>query len=208
MINKIKFETSIIETIAQIITIKLNNKLNKEGLAFMKMKLGVEILVINLIKALILLVVAAQFNLLKEATFMSLVFASVRRSGFGLHARSSVVCTLITLIMFVGGSYISQYIKLGNHEVFAIFIVLNLMLYKYAPADTEKHPILGEKLRKKLRKETVSVGLFFMIITLVIQNQLAKSLIILAISFEVISILPITYKTFNRGYKNYERYEK
>lgn len=208
MISKIKSETNVIDILAETITNKLNNKLNKEGLALIKMKLGIEILLINTSKILILLVVAAQCNLLKEAIFMSLVFGSIRRSAFGLHARSSVVCTLITLMVFVGGPYISQYVKLNNYQVFGIFTVLNLMLYKYAPADTEKHPILGKNLRKKLRKETVSMGIILMIITLIIQYPLVKSLIILAVSFEVISILPITYKTFNRGYRNYEQYEK
>lgn len=208
MINKIKCERNIIEMLAEIIIIKLNSKLNKEGLALTKMKFGMEVLLINLSKALVLFLVGAQLNLLKETIFMTLVFGSVRKSAFGLHAKSSIVCTIVTLLMFVGGSYIGHYLNLNNYEIALIFTLFNILLYKYAPADTEKHPLISEKLRKKLRKETVSTGILLMIITVIIPSQLIKSLIVLSVGFEVINILPITYKIFNRRYRNYEQYEK
>lgn len=208
MINKIKCERNIIETLSEIIIIKLNSKLNKEGLALTKMKFGMEVLLINLSKALVLFLVGAQLNLLKETIFMTLIFGSVRKSAFGLHAKSSIVCTIVTLLMFVGGSYIGHYLNLNNYEIALIFTLFNILLYKYAPADTEKHPLISEKLRKKLRKETVSTGILLMIITVIIPSQLIKSLIVLSVGFEVINILPITYKIFNRRYRNYEQYEK
>lgn len=208
MINKIKCERNIIEMLAEIIIIKLNSKLNKEGLALTKMKFGMEVLLINLSKALVLFLVGAQLNLLKETIFMTLIFGSVRKSAFGLHAKSSIVCTIVTLLMFVGGSYIGHYLNLNNYEIALIFTLFNILLYKYAPADTEKHPLISEKLRKKLRKETVSTGILLMIITVIIPSQLIKSLIVLSVGFEVINILPITYKIFNRRYRNYEQYEK
>lgn len=208
MINKIKCERNIIEKLSEIIIIKLNSKLNKEGLALTKMKFGMEVLLINLSKALVLFLVGAQLNLLKETIFMTLVFGSVRKSAFGLHAKSSIVCTIVTLLMFVGGSYIGHYLNLNNYEIALIFTLFNILLYKYAPADTEKHPLISEKLRKKLRKETVSTGILLMIITVIIPSQLIKSLIVLSVGFEVINILPITYKIFNRRYRNYEQYEK
>ncbi|WP_201782032.1 accessory gene regulator B family protein [Pseudobacteroides cellulosolvens] len=202
------FETNITEKLANILTLKLNKHLKKEGLEFMKMKLGVEIVFINITKFIVVFTVAALLNLLKEALFMCLIFGSVRRSGFGLHAKNSTVCTLVTLLMFIGGSYISYSIKLNNYFVFGMFLLLNLLLFKYAPGDTENHPILGKKTREKLRKQTVTVGILLMILAMIIPSQLIKSLITLSVSYEVISILPITYKILNRGYKNYEKYER
>lgn len=208
MLNKAKYKQSLTERLAEGITSKFNRQLNKEGLELVKMKLGLEILLINITKFLIVFITAAQLNLLKEALFMSLVFASVRRTAFGLHAKNSIVCTIVSLAMFVAGPYVCQYIKLDNYTVFGIFTGMNLILYKYAPADTESHPILGKKLRKKLRKETVLTGTLLMLIALIIPSQQVKALITLAVAFEVISILPIIYKLLNRRYKNYEKYER
>ncbi len=208
MIIKQILEANLTEKLANAVTVKLNRHLKKEGLELMKMKLGVEIIFINVTKFLIVFTAAALFGLLKEALFMSLIFGSVRKSAFGLHAKNSIVCTLVTFLMFVGGSYISHSIKLNNYLILLIFTVLNILLFKYAPADTENHPILGRKLRKKLRKEAVTVGILLMCLAMIVSNQLIKSLIVLSVGYEVISILPITYKILNRGYKNYEKLER
>lgn len=186
---------------------RFNTKVKKEGLELEKMKLGLEILFINISKLIIVFLIASHFNLLKEALFMIVVFGSIRSTAFGLHAKSSMVCTLITSMMFVAGPYVSYHIKLDNYVVLAAFIIMTFCCYKYAPADTENHPILGEKLRLKLRKKTVLKSLFFMVITLIVKIQVIKTMIVLAIGFNVISILPITYKILNRRYNNYEKYE-
>jgi accessory gene regulator B len=196
------------EKIAEIIIVKTNNHLKKEGIELQKMKLGLEIILINLSKFIVIFVVAAYFNLLKETLFMSVIFGSIRRNAFGLHAKNSIVCTIISLIMFVFGACLGYQIRLNNYMVFIIFTAISILLYKYAPGDTENHPILGAKLRNKLRKQSVVTGVFLMIIAIVIPINEVKSLITLAASFEVISILPLTYKILNRGYKNYEKYER
>lgn len=208
MINKLKSQTSLTEEFVEKIVMKFNKQLNKEGLELAKMKLGLEIIFINISKFAVIFLVASYFNLLRESLFISFVFGIIRRTAFGLHAQNSMVCTLVTMVMFVAGPYISYYIKLNNYIVLTIFTIMIFLLYRYAPSDTENHPILGEKLRLKLRKETVLKAIFFMIIALIVPNQVIKVMIILAIGFEVISILPITYKILNRGYKNYEKYER
>lgn len=208
MICKTKCQTSLIEKLVERIIKRVNVKVKKEGLELAKMKLGLEILLINISKFFIVFLIAGYFNLLKESLFMTLVFATIRSTAFGLHAKNSIVCTLITTIMFVVGPYVSYHIKLNNYIVLLVFIIMNFCFYKYAPSDTENHPILGENLRLKLKKTTVLKSLLFMVITLIIKIEVIKTMIILAVGFNIISILPITYKILNRGYKNYEKYEK
>ncbi|WP_297420065.1 accessory gene regulator B family protein [Clostridium sp.] len=208
MICKLKGQISITEKLVERIVIRFNTKVKKEGLELAKMKLGLEIFFINIGKFAIVFLIASYFNLLKESLFMSLVFGSIRSTAFGLHAKNSLVCSLITNMMFVAGPYVSYHIKLDNYTVLAAFIIMIFCFYKYAPADTENHPVLGEKLRLKLRKKTVVKSLFFMAITLIVKIQIIKAMIILTLGFNVISILPITYKILNRRYNNYERYER
>ncbi|WP_261830688.1 accessory gene regulator B family protein [Inconstantimicrobium mannanitabidum] len=206
--NVLKSKESLMEILAGKITSKINDKLNKEGIELQKMKLGVEILLINLSKLFILITLSLMMNLLKETILMCLIFAVIRASAFGLHAKSSSVCTIVTLIMFVGGAYVSKYLMLNNYEILIIFTILNILLYKYAPADTESHPLIGADLRKKLKKEAVIKGLFLMAIALLAQNAQLKTMITLAVFEQVVSILPITYKILKRSYDNYGKYEK
>lgn len=208
MKNIFSSKVSIMENLAELITAKLNIYLNKEGLELQKMKLGFEILLINTTKLFIILIAAAKFNLLKESLIMIFVFASIRYNAFGLHAKNSIVCTITSLFFFVFGAYITNYLKFNNYAVFIIFIIINFLLYKYAPADTENHPLLGADLRNKLKFKAVVTGLFFMIIALIIQSSVIKTLITLAAVFEVLLMLPITYFLLKRGYANYEKYER
>ena len=172
------------------------------------MRLGLEIVLLNVSKFFVVFTIAAYLNLFKEALLMIIAFGCIRKSAFGLHAKSSIVCTINTVGMFVGGAYISQYIKINNYVVLSVFLILNLLIYKYAPADTENHPLIGKKLRERLRKQTVVTGIFLMFIALIVPGPSTKMLVTLSVSFAVIKILPITYKILNRGYNNYEKFER
>lgn len=204
---KNKIQTSIMERMAEIITNKINSYLHKEGLELQKMKLGLEILLINISKLIVIFIVAAEFHLLKEAMFMLLIFTSIRKNAFGIHAKNSLICTLVSTTIFIFGSYVSYYIKLNNYIIFIIFIVVNILLYKYSPADTENHPLLGYNLRKKLKKESLITGIVFMAIALLVPINVVKVLIVISAISAVITILPITYNLLKRSYRNYEKYE-
>ena len=140
---KNKIQISLMERLAQIILNNINSYLQKEGLELQKMKLGIEILLINISKLIIIFLVAAVFHLLKRTIFMLLIFTIIRRNTFGLHAKNSFICTLVSLLIFVFGSYLSYYLKFNNYMVFTLFTIINILLYKYAPADTENHPLLS-----------------------------------------------------------------
>jgi accessory gene regulator B len=208
MENNLKNQINLIDRIADSITFKVNTYLNKEGLELEKMKLGFEIVLINVSKLIIIMTIAAMLNLVKETLFMILVFGCIRRSSFGIHAKSSIMCTFTCILMFNFGAYLSHYLNLNNYIVFICFTIINILLFKYAPADTECHPLLGAKLRAKLKREAVLTGISLMVIALIIPIIIVKTLIILSASYAVIIILPVTYKILKRGYNNYEQYER
>ncbi len=208
MENKLSNQVNLIDQLAGCFTSKVNTYMNKEGLELEKMNLGFQILIINISKLIIIMALAAVFNLVKETLFMILVFGCIRKRTFGLHAKSSVVCTITCIAMFNFGSYISQFIKVNNYIVFIVFTIINILLYKYAPADTECHPLLGARLRAKLKKEAVLTGIVLMALALIIPVPIVKTLMTLSAIYAVIIILPITYKILKRRYGNYEKYER
>lgn len=207
MAYNLKSKISFTENMAEVITLKINRQLKKDGLELQKMKLGIEIILINISKFIVILSLAIYFNFLKEVAVMMLCFGSIRRVSFGIHARSSIVCTIISIAQFILGAYLSHYIKINNYIVLAIFLMVNLLLYKYAPADTDNHPLIRKELRDKLKRESVFTGVFLMIIALAIQSKEIQILMVFGAVFQVMNILPLTYKVLNRGYNNYEKYE-
>ncbi|WP_238882233.1 accessory gene regulator B family protein [Clostridium sp. YIM B02551] len=203
-----KRNMNVMERLAEIIILRINKVTNKEGLELQKMKLGMEILLINISKFLIVFFVAFETNLIIEAFIIMIVFAALRSNAFGIHSKSSIVCTITTLLLFVGGGYLSHIFLLSRYIVFLIFMIINVLLYQYAPADTEYHPLLGQAFRKSLRNKAVIIGVTLMVIALIVPSEPIRNLITLASCAEVVSILPITYKVLNRRYRNYEGYEK
>ncbi|MBU3176867.1 accessory gene regulator B family protein [Clostridium estertheticum] len=193
------------------LSIKCANKINKytkkNGLEFEKMKLGIEIFLINISKLLIVISISYILNLFLFTLIIISSFCFIRRTAFGLHAMNSIVCTVVTIAAFVGAPYISKYIMLNNYMVTLLFIISILILYKYAPSDTEARPILGEKLRRNLRRDSLLSGCTLLLLALVIDNRSIKTLITLGTLMECISIHPLIYKICGRRYKNYEKYE-
>ncbi|MBK1809913.1 accessory gene regulator B family protein [Clostridium sp. YIM B02505] len=199
---------TIMEKLADNIAMKINKVIQKDGIELQKVKLGIEILLINISKFILILLISIKLHLVIETTIITIVLWVIRSKAFGLHAKNSIICTITSLMLFVTGGYVSNLMEFNKYLIFCIFIIINIALYMYAPADTEYHPLIGQALRQSLKKRSVITGVILMIIALVSPNYVITNLITLASIFEVLSILPLTYKVLNRRYNNYEQYEK
>ena len=199
---------TIMEKLADNIAMKINKVIQKDGIELQKVKLGIEIFLINISKFMLILLVSIKFHLVIETTIITIVLGVIRSKAFGLHAKNSIVCTITSLMLYVIGGYVSNLLQPSKYIIFCIFVIINICLYMYAPADTEYHPLIGQALRRELKVKAVITGVILMILALISPNYVLTNLITLASVFEVLSILPITYKVMNRRYNNYEQYEK
>ena len=172
-----------------------------------KLFLGVFTLVNNIIKTLFICCVSLILGCLKETIFMILILFSLRLTACGLHAKSNLSCTLISLTTYCGSSLLSSNVPIDKSIAFIICIFLTILLYKYSPADTANRPILYSTTRKKLKLQTLFTSIILLIINIIFQNTKLINLTMFAMLAQVISILPITYKLLKRSYNNYETYE-
>lgn len=205
MKNIIEFD--VIGMCSEIIVKKLNFYMNKDGLEYEKLKLGVDVVVLSVSKIILTLILAIYFDIFFEVLLMSVVHGVVRYNAFGLHSNNSNVCLVLTLAMFILPPILLKSVYLNNYVVLIMFLLFSLLLYKYAPADTENHPLLGAILRKKLRMRTLVCSFIVMILTLLIPIGNFKIFPIISTMYVIIGILPVTYNILKRGYKNYEKYE-
>lgn len=205
-VNLIK--KSLAERIALKLAVKIKKQDETDALHFVKMKYGLEVLIINLSKIILILMMATAIGMLKGTLFIMLSFGFVRCYAFGVHAKGSISCTIITSLCFFIGGYIPKLLNITNYEVFLLFFIAMILLYLYAPADTEARPLLGKKFRTELKRKALLSGSILIILAFCIDDSILKFFVSYGVFCEALTLTPIIYKLFGRGYKNYERYKK
>lgn len=173
-----------------------------------KLYYGVMSVLINIIKTTMILLIAIYLGIFKEILIMTVIVAMIRLTSAGLHAKNNLMCTLTTLITYVGGTFLSVNYSIEFNIAFIICIGLTVLLFIYSPADTENRPIIGKEKRKKLKVQTLVIAIIILAVNLFILNTTIINLTMFAMLFQTISILPCTYKLLKRSWANYEKYEQ
>ena len=201
-------EAKAIYTLSQNLAHWLNRYTNKEGLEFTKMAIGIEVILINISKLVIMYLIAIILGVVVQTLFIHGAYIMIKRYSFGLHALNSTVCTIVSCLLFVAVPWFVFGIMINNVMVLTVFPFIILSMYLYAPADTKARPIIGSKRRSRLKWKAVVSALLLMVITIAIPNESVKLLLTLGAVYQVISILPLTYKILKRSEKNHEQFEK
>lgn len=199
------------EEFTHTVAVKLANRLNVNrnptDIEFTKIVLGIEILLINIPKIAAILCLAALLGILRETLMVFGTFALLRRYASGLHAKKSIVCTLMSVGMFVAVPLVTRTVGIGNHVVALVFAFSNVVFYKFAPADTEARPILGKRKRRSLKYKCLIANNILFILALLSSSENTKLLLSLGVVYGMIAIAPITYKLLGRSRNNYENFE-
>jgi len=178
----------------------------REEIEFQKMVYGVEIILHNVPKFLMMIALSSFFHTLPFTLYTWLPFALLRKYAGGLHAKQSITCSAITIVMFVfipATMYNLQ--TTSNMNIIWLFVSI-LCLYKYAPADTSARPIIGKKKRCHLKKK--SIICFCLISVIVVFTPIPNILPIIGTTYVLLSIHPITYRFFRQRMNNYMMYDK
>ena len=206
MIN-VKAKKVYSEILAKKVTEWIAGETSLNEIEYLKIKLGIESILINISKSLIVFFAAMFFQTLILTILAYVAYVAVRKFSQGLHAKSSVMCTIVSILMFVAVPYMVQNVVIDRLWVFLVGVGTTYLLYKYAPADTEKSPIIDYDVRKQLKWRSVGANIFLMFIALVVYNSMVRTMIVTGVVMQIIMVLPITYKILGRGYNNYEEYE-
>jgi accessory gene regulator B len=173
-----------------------------------KLNYWVQMIYLNVTKVVTILIVAILLNVVIEALIIWFFFAMIKRTAFGIHAKSSLSCTITSVLIFDGGAVIGKFVDLPIYISYIIFIITFIIFILYAPADTEARPLVRVEIRRKFKKRTILTVSILFILAIVFGNNKMSSLLAISAMAEAISILPITYKIFKRRYGNYEYYKK
>ncbi|AGK96013.1 accessory gene regulator B family protein [Clostridium pasteurianum] len=169
-----------------------------------KIKYGVHVILVNLVKLTILFLIASILGITTYTFIAVISFASIRIFASGVHAESNLNCTITNIILFLGNVYLSINILLDKTMIIVIITLSLILVFLYAPADTKARPLVSKKLRKKLRIYSIAITFLLGIIALTCKNNIFANLIIFSVLEESLLITPLIYYILNKTYKNYE----
>lgn len=170
---------------------------------------ALEILLINLFKSVQVYVAALLFGVFFETFIMNLAYVLLRIHAGGWHARSSRNCSIFGLVVFVGGPLLLKYSLFAFSFKWMLLLsaIILLIVFLYAPSDTEKNPLVSISDRKKKKRRAFVSALAILCVSLFWVTAPVGTLMILGLIVESILIHPFFYKINKRSYKNYENYE-
>lgn len=172
---------------------------------FAIVKYGVEIFLVNVTKGITVYLAAALLGMIWQTLVVHISYLIVRRHSFGLHAKTSLGCTITSVLMFVVLPYFVKDIQLSGWMIvgISIFILLNIAIY--SPSDTENMPLFNAQKRHELRVKSIFNTFVVLIMVLVIPLEQVKILLLLGALIQVGTIHPWIYKLLKRRYNNYEQ---
>lgn len=170
-----------------------------------EIKYGVNVLYLGLSKYVLIFAAAFVLGCFKEALLCSLFFGIIRCTSFGLHSNSSISCLVVSSVVILGIPYLSKAVYLLQWQKAVICMILIVVFAKYAPADTEKHPLVNHRIRFYLKGAAIATAVIYSAAVIMADNYISN-MILFSMMTESIIILPVTYRIFNESYNNYLKY--
>ena len=168
---------------------------------------GLEGIYLTFTKFVVLILVSLILGILKEVILLSIFYNIIIFVAFGLHASKSIHCLIMSLIMFVGGTYFCLYVPLNAFVKTCLAGVCVIILFKYAPADTEKRPIISKKRRMMFKILSTLFGLIYTLIIIWFSNSYLSMFLLVGMIEATVMIHPLSYKMLSLPYNNYKNYE-
>ena len=79
---------------------------------------GLESLYIMITKTIVISLIALLLNVFKEMLIIMILYNIIRTTAFGMHAKESWQCYIISITLFIGGALLFKYIN------FFVYVIL------------------------------------------------------------------------------------
>lgn len=181
--------------------IKKNTNYNKTKLE--EIEYGLVSIYLTISKMIIISIIALLLGVFKEMIIFSIIYNILRMPSFGLHATKSWICLLSSTILFIGIPYLCMFLSIPMIIKIIIGILGILFMFKNAPADTHKKPIVNKKRRKFYKYISTLLAVVFCILSVTIADNFISNCLTFSIIMQNCMISPLTYKMFKLPYNNY-----
>lgn len=168
---------------------------------------GLEALYVLISKTVVIFLLAIILGVFKETFYIFLFYGILRTTAFGLHAKKSSHCYIMSSILFIGMAFICKYIGINLYIKLILTGISFITLVIYAPADTYKRPLLNSRKRRRYKIITVILGSIYVIAIIIFRNNIISNYLMLGLWDASLMIHPLVYRMFQLPYNNYKKYE-
>lgn len=173
-----------------------------------EIRYGLESIYLSIVKLIVILIISIFIHTTKELCLLIIFYGILRLFAFGLHTKNSIECWILSILIFSLFPYLIKKLIINNIYLYIVDIILFIFIIIYAPADTEKRPLINERKRKLYKLLSIFLTSIYLIIICLINSLYIKKLLTFSILLEVLLILPISYKLLGLKYNNYLRYSR
>ena len=173
-----------------------------------KIKYGLEGIYNVLTKVIVMAIITIILGIWKSYILLIIFYALARRYAYGLHSKSSITCWILTLTIYIFGSYFIHYAHLQNYIIYFIWCFSFLSFLLLAPADTPKRPLIHKEKRRIQKIKSCIICLIYLGLIFLFQNCFINNAIIYSLFVQSLCINPLLYKITNTPFDNYKTYCK
>jgi len=173
-----------------------------------KLRYGLEAFYNMFTKAIVLSILAIILHIIPQFFLLLFVYSTLRLYAFGIHAKKSWQCWILTIPVYIGGCLFCKYGTVNTTVFLSIWFVGFISFLLFAPSDTPARPLIHKE--KRIRAKILSIFILFVYLFLIfyIDKPIFTNCVSVGILMEVLAINPITYKLFQTQFNNYKVYQR
>ena len=92
---------------------------------------GLEAIYLTFTKTIIIFALAFILGIFKDMLLLLIFYNIIRTTAFGMHAKKSIHCLIISSIMFIGGGLLCKYVDINIYVKLIISLISFICLIKY-----------------------------------------------------------------------------
>lgn len=169
---------------------------------------GLESLYIMITKMIVISLIALLTDVFKEMLLIMILYNIIRTTAFGMHAKESWQCYIISITLFIGGALLFKYVDVSFYVKASIGAISYIFLVIYAPADTYKRPLVNAKKRQIYKMITAITSSIYLILIIIFRDSNISTAISMGLLDAMLMIHPLTYRVFHLPYNNYKTYNE
>lgn len=147
---------------------------------------GIEVFLETILKSVLLICIGICLHQVKEVFIVLFSFCAVRIHAGGVHAKSSLGCTVFMIMVEIGGVVLNKYVKMSDFTYLLLAILCNMLIYLYAPNGSKSCELLDDLQKKRKKRSALFTANILFLVAHFLKIQ---KLVFIPIFMEAVSLL-------------------
>lgn len=180
---------------------------NYDEVKLAEIRYGLASLYLTITKTVVIFGLSYILGYIKPLLILMGLYSLLRLFGFGVHAKKSIHCWISSTLIFIICPYLCTILIINYKVKITLGMICVVLLGIFAPADTEKRPLINKKRRITYKVICACIGLSYTVLFYFTKDNLVNNCLLFSLIIQTIFVLPITYKIFGVKYNNYKKYD-